>query len=54
MKYSNVFEFKRELSAYRPTYVVGNDKLNDPLPKINVRASSKINIAKKQLNLVNL
>ena len=34
MKYSNVCEFKREFSAYRPTYMVGNDKGIDPLPNI--------------------
>ena len=48
MKYSNMFEFKREVSTYRMTYVVCDYKIIDPPPKINMRTSSTLNIEKNK------
>ena len=50
-KNSYIFESKRVFSAYRPADEVSNHKRVDPLPKISVRISSKINIA-KNINLI--
>ena len=43
----NVFQTKRNFSACRPTDAASNQKHVDLLPKINVRASTKLDIAKK-------
>ena len=42
----NMFEAKRLFPAYRPADDVNNHKGVDPLFKISVRTTSKINIAK--------
>ena len=43
----NMFWTKRDFTACRPTDAVSNHKGVDLLPKIDVRACTKLNIAKK-------
>ena len=46
-KNSNIFQAKRDLSAYRPTDAIRNHKRVEPLLKINVRTSAKGNLNSK-------
>ena len=53
-KNSNLFEAKRLFSAYRPADEVNNHKRVDPLFKISVRTTPKINIAKNIILILEL